>query len=333
MPINPINPLTLSPKLWLKADAIVGLNDGDPVSSWADSSGNGHDATEATTTAQPIYKVNILNGYPAIRFDGVDDTLRLSGTGLNISKGAPAITIITVAKQTNSAVAAQVLYRESVNSTVSNTRIQSGISSNSRLLLGSRPTDAGSFQSFVSGNDVAPVTYALYNYTIPSSGLGDISVNGITKLSPTVTGSAATFEDLSAASASIGAIAAATTIGVLNGDIVELLVFNTPLSLADRQGVEVYLAWKYNLALGYYTPSPYQVLATGSPQSLYQNVVYILPCRLVMLHSKDTVEVSNNSTTGFISLTSSTTGQETSATYIRCTTADTIVTLKASDNW
>lgn len=61
-------------QLWLKADAIVGLNDGDPVSTWADASGNGRDLTQALTK-RPTYKTNIVNGLPVVRFDGTNDVL------------------------------------------------------------------------------------------------------------------------------------------------------------------------------------------------------------------------------------------------------------------
>jgi hypothetical protein len=45
----------------------VGLVDGDPVSTWADQSGNGNDAT-MTGSNRPIYKTNIVNGKPIVRF-------------------------------------------------------------------------------------------------------------------------------------------------------------------------------------------------------------------------------------------------------------------------
>lgn len=66
--------------LWLKADAIVGLSDGDPVSTWEDSGPIGNDFSEALTI-RPTYKTNILNGLPAVRFDGVNDRLLKSGGG------------------------------------------------------------------------------------------------------------------------------------------------------------------------------------------------------------------------------------------------------------
>lgn len=70
------NPATLAGiKLWLKADAITGLTDGQAVSSWIDSSGNGFNATQGNGSYQPIYKTNIKNGLPVVRFDGNDDFL------------------------------------------------------------------------------------------------------------------------------------------------------------------------------------------------------------------------------------------------------------------
>ncbi len=45
------------------------------VATWADSSGNANDLTQATTTKQPLYVASAVNGKPAVRFDGSDDFL------------------------------------------------------------------------------------------------------------------------------------------------------------------------------------------------------------------------------------------------------------------
>lgn len=66
--------------LWFDASKITGLNDGDAVGTWNDSSGNGYDATQATADNKPIYKTNIINGYPVVRFDGSNDVLTISGS-------------------------------------------------------------------------------------------------------------------------------------------------------------------------------------------------------------------------------------------------------------
>jgi hypothetical protein len=67
-------------KLWLRADAIVDsiATDGDPLSTWPDTSGNGNDASADTA---PTYQssVTAANGRPMVRFDGTDGT-RMTGT-------------------------------------------------------------------------------------------------------------------------------------------------------------------------------------------------------------------------------------------------------------
>lgn len=69
------NALTQGLALWLKADAITGLADNDPIATWPDSSGNGHDMTQPTGGIQPIFRTNIINGLPVARFDGAGDRM------------------------------------------------------------------------------------------------------------------------------------------------------------------------------------------------------------------------------------------------------------------
>ncbi len=69
-------PTTLSDcRLWLAADKITGLSDGDVVTTWSDSSAQSFDVTQSTTSKKPIYKTGIFNSKPAIKFDGTDDLL------------------------------------------------------------------------------------------------------------------------------------------------------------------------------------------------------------------------------------------------------------------
>ena len=63
--------------LWLKADAISGLNDGDLVSSWLDQSGNAFNFS-ASGSARPTYKTNIQNGNPVVRFNGTSTYMSTS---------------------------------------------------------------------------------------------------------------------------------------------------------------------------------------------------------------------------------------------------------------
>ncbi|NQU20585.1 MAG: hypothetical protein HQ567_04830, partial [Candidatus Nealsonbacteria bacterium] len=65
-------------KLHLKADSLA-LANGAPVGTWADDSGQGHDATFGGIAAErPAYRVvsGVLDGNPYVSFDGIDDYLQ-----------------------------------------------------------------------------------------------------------------------------------------------------------------------------------------------------------------------------------------------------------------
>jgi hypothetical protein len=61
--------------LWLDAQQLVGLQDGDLVEKWADSTGKGHDAFQPELALRPTFRTS--RGIPMVSFDGVDDFLRV----------------------------------------------------------------------------------------------------------------------------------------------------------------------------------------------------------------------------------------------------------------
>jgi len=72
-------PLSLSPERWFAATSIT-AGDGDPIATWTDLSGNGHNATQASASSQPAYTVDAIGSLPAILFDGVDDFMVTAST-------------------------------------------------------------------------------------------------------------------------------------------------------------------------------------------------------------------------------------------------------------
>lgn len=64
--------------LWLRADSLTGAVDGDPIALWSDESGYTRNAVQATTGKYPLYRPNIVNGLPVLRFDGSDDGLLIN---------------------------------------------------------------------------------------------------------------------------------------------------------------------------------------------------------------------------------------------------------------
>lgn len=65
-------------RLHLKADTGVTLDATGNVSTWADQSGLGNSAGQATAAAQPLLVSNAVNGQPVVRFDGINDFLNLA---------------------------------------------------------------------------------------------------------------------------------------------------------------------------------------------------------------------------------------------------------------
>jgi len=70
------------------------------------------------------------------------------------------------------------------------------------------------------------------------------------------------------------------------------------------------------------------LLTIGPVHDILQNIVYALPARKTRMQADAVVETSLQSTTGFTAVAASTTGVETSASFVRCTTANTKISLK-----
>ena len=66
MPFSPSDISGL--KVWLKADVGAGSSNNDPVGTWSDQSGGGHDFTQSNGSNKPTFKTNIRNGLPVVRF-------------------------------------------------------------------------------------------------------------------------------------------------------------------------------------------------------------------------------------------------------------------------
>jgi hypothetical protein len=81
---------------WHKADAIGGLSNNDPVSTWTATTGN---SATASGSARPTYKTNVLNGLPSVYFDGTNNFM----TGA-VTLGGTTLTVFAVADMNASAL-------------------------------------------------------------------------------------------------------------------------------------------------------------------------------------------------------------------------------------
>lgn len=212
--------------VWLKADAITGLSDGDPVTTWEDSGSNNNDATEATN--KPVYKTNILNSLPVVRFTAAS-THRLAiadNAGLNPTN----ITVFAVVK----AATGQVGFI--VNKNFSGGTVPYSFSANQGIEYYSagwhtsgRTTDirgSGNFHVIAGRYDGAALEFYIagaLDKTVADA--GSLPSNS----SPLYVG---TYPND----------------GVfLNGDLAELVIYDSALDSFDMADVNTYLETKYGL--------------------------------------------------------------------------------------
>ncbi|MFY2560955.1 LamG-like jellyroll fold domain-containing protein [Corallococcus terminator] len=89
-------PSTTGLRLWLSASQLTHA-EGAPLASWADISGQGLHAVQATVGQQPVVRYAAIGGRTALEFDGVDDRLDLT---TNLFAGNTPLTVFAVI-QTN----------------------------------------------------------------------------------------------------------------------------------------------------------------------------------------------------------------------------------------
>lgn len=202
-----------APMVWLKADALTGLNSGDPVASWTDSSASANHAIQANAAKKPLWISNALNGQPVIRMDGTDDELDFTSSMTTIR------TVFAVFKHA--------------------TGVQEYA-----LILGSTAT----YYDFNGGMDSSlfSTPYASSYLLNGSTYMNGLSMNPINILKPK---NYSLLSMVTTGNMRANTIGAQWTLAgrYWNGDFAEFIIYNTALSTADRQAVESYLQAKYAL--------------------------------------------------------------------------------------
>jgi len=199
---------------WWKADALT-LNNNDAVSSWLDSSGNGYSMVQATGANQPIYKTNIVNGKPVVRFDATNDELAVS---LSTTTSAGWTVFIVYSGNTNG-------------------NPRRAIQGNGNWLLGPYQNSNQMYNgAFINSGTVSAGTFLLASGRQTSVG-GQFFKNSTLIGTNGQASSNSTVWNLSTAGEP------------LDGDIAEAIIFSRPLSGYEMDSVEKYLGAKYAITL------------------------------------------------------------------------------------
>lgn len=246
------DPLSISGlKLWLDANDPATLfqdsglttpatADADPVGGWKDKSGNNNHATQAVAGDRGTLKLAIQNGLPIVRFDGTSDSLELSGAGLDILKNVAGATLFAAFKGT----AADARFVLSFETNASGT-LRAGLAIKTAGLdyrAAGRTLDADTAGA-AGGGTLANVWHTLVGWFDYTNGDIYAFLDGaqLATSSTTVISNGNT-SNTSSALAQVGALAA---VQFFPGDVAEVLVYTSALSVANRQAVESYLNSKW----------------------------------------------------------------------------------------
>ena len=210
-----ISPPTANLALWLKADAGVTLS-GSNVTSWADQSGNGKNAT--TLNAPPT--ITTINSKTFVRFNGVDQAL----SGSNVISAIPC-TIISVVRW-RSFKGIDMWFQQSGGA--DNLALYAGANNGWRIFNGANFDSTDSVWGFDTTHLATTIVNGassahFHNGTAAGTGdSGGTTPAGNYYLSYWVGGNQ-----------------------YKHFDIAEIIVYNTNLGTDDRQAVESYLNEKY----------------------------------------------------------------------------------------
>lgn len=218
-------------KLWFRANTIVGLGDGEAVQTWRDESGQGNDITQGTGAARPIYKTDILNGRPVVRFDGVDDYLEATSLG---DMGS-SVTIFVVVKLSSAGDTSQGLI-EITNGSV-NTGYSMPVLGSGLLIFRARDSADRDTAGGPARDDVFRIFTGI---AVENDKVYHIVNNG-----PLVSGDNYTTNPNTLTTVGIGRL----NVGGLwlNGDLGEIIVYDANKTVTERRSVIRYLSDEWSM--------------------------------------------------------------------------------------
>ncbi|MGH7556995.1 MAG: hypothetical protein ACREMD_04320 [Gemmatimonadota bacterium] len=234
---------------WFKADALVGLADGDRVGRWEDSSPSNADATQSSDSLKPVYRVGVLNGKPALRFDGVDDRLVSAGQN-NIWGLVNYFTVFAVVRL------------DSVPGPGGHDVVGSSAISNNLDLFARRNDAGGNWLAHSSSHDgvrnsdlvLTPGRWYVLTWRLKVFQYLQIRADKVYRLNDSGYSGIGT----APSQAAIGA--RQNGVSPFKGDIAEVIFYTNSLSDSDMMATEDYLLAKYGLAG---PPAPTELAATA----------------------------------------------------------------------
>lgn len=219
--------------LWLKADSLNTLS-GSQVTFWQDSSSNGLNANQTTPTYQPTYHQRGLNAYPTIRFDGIDDFMIIPSTSIHSNTNGLSIFVVGLSTSTSNTQSYVAKFDDTNNER--QWRLQNDDFTITELNSTLNPNEIASFTNTTNTFRLMTGIWTPTNpiNTFINSSPSGTAIQGVTTITDTT-------EPII-----IGAHQQGLS-NFLQGDIAEIIIYNTALNSSQRNQIESYLNQKYDI--------------------------------------------------------------------------------------
>jgi hypothetical protein len=244
-------------QLWLDAaDPSTVTLSGTNVTQWMDKSGNGNTAVAGTAT-YPVYQTGALNSLPIITMRGTNDYFLVSTTNLNpVDFPSLCYFIVMRPASTQTTNFAGVL---STSSTASRWGRSLGLGSSSGTI--GDLFQQGYYSSLANIVSLTRETWYVVSLQFTSTTSATLTANG------TSTAGAASATGTNSQGFKIGSYDSTSSYVTYNAnfDVAEILVYGANLSVAQRQQLESYLGWKWNLRGNLISTQPYRLIPSLTP--------------------------------------------------------------------
>lgn len=248
--------------LWLDAEDTDSITlNGSTVSQWSDKSGNNRNASQTSAALQPSYLTTGFNGKPTLETNG-NDILEFGSTSLGRNVSGITCAIVGVHPVGASFASNTNELFISAGATIGNTRFaftpNPSASTANRYAIAGRRLDADSYQTVSSstdslanrGNQWIRVGQAAY-----SDGVANHWTDGTQDLTNEPFQTAGFTSDTDSIRASVFGGVNELPAG---SQLCEIVLTHSTMTPADRQKLEGYLAWKWELVGNLPADHPYK---------------------------------------------------------------------------
>ncbi len=221
---------------WYNAGDIDGLSDGDPLSSWPDSTGQCLPLTQTDASSMPTYETGVVNSEPVVRFtSGSEQLYALSHEAAVALAGSDLpMTVFIVFKRASN--------RVTVETPVYFAGVAQPFANHYPLRISGTNNDVGVQREDNSATAVSA----------SSSAGGDTNWNvWCQKFTGTAVTMYSGITGITGASLNVGATTLSTLLvgNPCIGDLAEFLVYDSALADTPRQEIQTYLGTKYNITI------------------------------------------------------------------------------------